>query len=80
MLLNIQTLMGRIYKVQANIGDSIFYVKEQLEEQEGTCVDDIQLVWKGSVLENDMKIKDIGIEHENKIQMVPKMRKCSCCR
>jgi hypothetical protein len=80
MLLNIQKLTGRIYKIQANIGDSIFYVKEQLEEQEGTCVDDITLIWKGSILENHMKIKDIGIQPENKIQMVPKMRKCSCCK
>jgi len=80
MILNIQTLMGRIYKVQVNMADTIFYVKEQLEEQEGTCVDDITLVWKGSVLENDLIIKDIEIQSENKIQMVPKMRKCSCCR
>ena len=70
----VKTLMGKTITLDVKASDTIYNVKNQIEEKEGIAPDDQRLTIAGRDLEDGKRIIDYNIQNEELVYLMCRMR------
>ena len=69
MLVNIKTLSGRKLSLDLYPGQKLIEVKETLQAKEGIPKEQIRLIYKGKVMNDEMTIEDSNVNAGETLMM-----------
>ena len=69
MLVNIKTLSGRKLSLDLYPGQKLIEVKETLQAKEGIPKEQIRLIYKGKVMNDEMTIEDSNVNPGETLMM-----------
>ena len=74
MLIFVRTLIGATITLTASPSDSVYRVKEMIQEEERIPADQLRLVWAGKQLVDGQKLADYNIPNESTFHLVLRLR------
>ena len=73
-ILNVKSLTGATHQIVVNFNtDSIYDVKNKIQDATATPIEKQRLIWAGRQLEDERTLKDYGIKSEDTIHLVLRM-------
>ena len=74
MQLKVKLLSGKVMLLNFEADQTIYAIKEKIQDKEGIHPDQIKLVCSGKILENEKTIEDSKLNPNNMIHMVLNLR------
>lgn len=70
MQIFLKSLTGRVILLEVEPTDTIYKIKEMIEEQEGIPIDQQRVIFGGKQLEDNMTLHDYGIINFSTLHLV----------
>lgn len=74
MQLFIKTLTGKTVTILCTISNTIFELKQKIQDQEGIPPDQQRLIFSGKQLEDDYTVQRCKLSHQNTVHLVLRLR------
>ncbi|CAB4395547.1 unnamed protein product [Rhizophagus irregularis] len=70
----VQTLTGKSITICVDFSDTIYYVKEKIQDKEGIPLGQQKLIYAGMLLEDDCTLSDYKIKKESTLNLILRLR------
>ncbi|CAG8733906.1 10593_t:CDS:2, partial [Rhizophagus irregularis] len=70
----VQTLTGKSITICVDFSDTIYYVKEKIQDKEGIPLGQQKLIYAGMLLEDDCTLSDYKIKNESTLNLILRLR------
>jgi len=74
MQITIKTLTGKSVYLDVEPSHTIAEVKSKIQESEGIPAEHQRLIFSGKQLDDDKTLSDYGVEHQNTLHLVLRLR------